>query len=63
MKKFLIIIGCIFLYLASTVPVGMLLYALKMNMGIDMFHKTGFHGYMQCLWNEAHKTLPDSDEE
>lgn len=37
------------LYLASTVPVGLFLYSLKSNVGLDVFKKGGFHAYMQCL--------------
>ncbi len=37
------------LYLASTVPVGLLLYGLKSTAGWDIFAEGGFHTYMQCL--------------
>lgn len=37
------------LYLASTVPVGLMLYGLKSKVGWDIFAEGGFHTYMQCL--------------
>ena len=37
------------LYLVSTVPVGMSLYGLKSEAGMDIFKSGGFHAYMQCL--------------
>ena len=37
------------LYLASTVPVGLFLYSLKSDVGLDIFKTGGFHTYMQCL--------------
>ena len=38
-----------FLYLISTVPVGLLLYSIKSEVGLDIFRDGGFHTYMQCL--------------
>ena len=37
------------LYLVSTVPVGLFLYSLKTEVGLDIFRHGGFHAYMQCL--------------
>jgi hypothetical protein len=37
------------LYLVSTVPVGLTLYGLKSEVGIDIFRHGRFHTYMQCL--------------
>jgi hypothetical protein len=37
------------LYLASTVPVGLMLYGLKSRVGWDVFAEGGFHAYVQCL--------------
>jgi hypothetical protein len=37
------------LYLASTVPVGLFLYSLKTDTGVNIFEEGGFHTYMQCL--------------
>ena len=39
------------LYLLSTVPVGLFLYSLKSEVGLDIFKSGGFHAYMQCLGN------------
>jgi hypothetical protein len=37
------------LYLASTMPVGLFLYSIKTEVGIDIFTRGGFHAYMRCL--------------
>ena len=37
------------LYLASTVPVGLFLYSLKTDSGVNIFAEGGFHAYMRCL--------------
>ena len=37
------------LYLASTVPVGLFLYSLKTDSGVNIFEEGGFHAYMRCL--------------
>src|SRR5262245_58850511 len=36
-------------YLASTVPVGLLIYSIKTGVGLDIFRDGGFHAYMACL--------------
>lgn len=41
------------LYLASTIPVGLLLYSIKSKAGINLFSHTGFHGYLHCLETQA----------
>jgi hypothetical protein len=41
--------GLLAFYLASTVPVGLFLYSIKTEVGIDIFRYGGFHAYMQCL--------------
>lgn len=43
------------LYAVTSVPVGLFLYSLKSEAGIDVFTKTGFHGYMDCLKQEAER--------
>lgn len=43
-------------YLISTVPVGLFIYSIKSDkLGIDIFSKTGFHTYLQCLREQAYK--------
>ena len=42
------IIGFV-LYLISTVPVGMTLYAIKSEMGWNIFKQGGFHTLASCL--------------
>ena len=37
------------LYFASTVPMGLFLYGLKSEVGLDIFKTGGFHNYMLCL--------------
>jgi hypothetical protein len=41
------------LYLISTVPVGMTLYAIKTEMGWDIFKHGGFHALASCLREAA----------
>ena len=36
-------------YLASTVPVGLFIYSMKNNAGIQIFGDKGFHDYLRCL--------------
>jgi hypothetical protein len=36
-------------YLASTVPVGLFIYSVKTEVGLDIFRDGGFHAYMGCL--------------
>ena len=37
------------LYLASTVPVGMLLYSFKNGLGVQLFREGGLHDFMRCV--------------
>ena len=67
LKKTLIIVALIALYLASTVPVGLFLYSLKSSNDIDIFRNGGWHSYMKCLKEEVEKIgntpdTPDSGE-
>ena len=57
MKKFLIILGCLVLYLVTSVPVGLFLYSLKSENGINVFEKTGFHSFMYCLEREGRRAF------
>jgi hypothetical protein len=36
-------------YLASTVPVGLSIYAIMERVGLDIFKDGGFHAFMMCL--------------
>jgi hypothetical protein len=36
-------------YLASTVPVGLFIYSIKNNSGLQIFGEKGFHTYLRCL--------------
>ena len=51
-RALLVIIGFV-LYLISTVPVGMTLYAIKSEMGWDIFKRGGFHTLASCLREAA----------
>ena len=51
-RALLITVGLI-LYLISTVPVGMALYAIKTEMGWDIFKHGGFHTLASCLREAA----------
>lgn len=49
LRKTALIFLVFILYLSSTVPVGLSLYLIKTTYGINIFSKTGFHGYKECL--------------
>lgn len=46
------------LYLASTVPVGLALYAAKEKLGWNIFSVGGLHHYLACLGEEAVADAP-----
>lgn len=48
-KRALWIVFFSVLYLATSVPVGLFIYSLKSDAGLNIFSKTGFHSYMFCL--------------
>ncbi len=50
----IIICGSIF-YVVTAVPLAMFAYSVKTNAGINMFSKTGFHAYAQCMREQAYK--------
>ena len=58
-KKVLIVLFCVVLYIVTAVPIGMFLFTMKMDMGVDIFKRTGFHGYVACLKSEGKKALSD----
>lgn len=56
LKKLAFYLVIFMVYLVSTVPVGLFLYTLKSDqLGINIFSKTGFHAYLQCLQEQAYK--------
>ena len=57
MKKVLAVFVFMVVYLVTSVPVGLFLYSLKSEKGIDVFSNTGFHAYMACLESEAQKVM------
>ncbi len=52
-KKVALGVILLVLYLVTSVPVGLFLYSLKSDIGINVFSKTGFHAYMRCLEQQA----------
>jgi len=48
-KKLFIFLLLGVIYLVSSVPIGLFLYSLKSEAGINVFSNTGFHSYMSCL--------------
>ena len=57
MKKIAIILCIFVLYLVTSVPVGLFLYSLKSDNGINIFSKTGFHSYMYCLEQQVNTAM------
>tara|TARA_R110001592_G_scaffold16881_3_gene71423 strand:- start:36260 stop:36517 length:258 start_codon:yes stop_codon:yes gene_type:complete len=55
LKKLILVVVFTIVYLVSSVPVGLFLYSLKSDIGINVFSKTGFHSYVQCLREQAYK--------
>jgi hypothetical protein len=55
---FIIIVGGI-LYTVTAVPVGLFIYSAKSDAGINIFSKTGYHAYAQCLREQAYKIRLD----
>lgn len=51
--KVLLVTFGIALYLISTVPIGMVLYAIKTEMGWDIFRHGGYHTLAACLREAA----------
>ena len=45
----------VFLYVLTAIPLGLLAYTLKTEMGWNIFRRTGYHDYLRCLQREAHK--------
>ena len=54
----LLVVGLV-VYVVTAVPVGLFVYTLKTDAGWDVFHRTGFHGYLRCLQSEARKEMAD----
>ena len=52
-KRALWFVFFVVLYLATSVPVGLFIYSLKSDAGLNIFSKTGFHSYMFCLKEQA----------
>lgn len=62
-KKVLIGMFLLVLYLVSSVPVGLFLYSLKSELfGVNIFTNTGFHSYMYCLQEQVGKISDDSED-
>ena len=52
-----ILIGtlALFFYIATAIPLGIYIYSLKSEKGINLFQSTGVHSYIHCLRQEAQK--------
>jgi len=61
LKKIGIVFTFIVIYLITSVPLGMFLYTLKSELGLNVFKKTGYHGYVNCLVEQLEKV--DNGEE
>lgn len=61
LKKIGIVFAFIVLYLVTSVPLGMFLYTLKSELGLNVFKKTGYHGYVNCLVEQLEK-IDDVEE-
>ncbi len=52
-KRALWVLLFLAIYLLSSIPVGLFLYSLKSDAGLNIFSKAGFHSYMSCLKEQA----------
>lgn len=55
-KWFLIFV----LWIASSVPIGGTILAVKETWGINVFSRTGFHAFKHCMEAEAKKAFGDA---
>jgi|GEM_PF-4026278 len=62
LRKMMLFTLFLVLYLISTVPVGLMLYSLKMNLGVNIFEKTGFHAYQTCLEEQIKQIYSQAQE-
>jgi len=54
--KYLVIAAvALTIYVVTAIPLGMYLYSLKTEKGINLFKETGVHSYISCLRQEAYK--------
>ena len=61
-RKVLFVLVGVVLYLVTSVPVGLFIYTAKSELGIDVFEKTGFHGYLSCLQSQSELIVDDGGE-
>ncbi len=61
-RKIIVGIAVFIIYLLSTIPVGLFLYSLKSEAGLNIFSNTGFHSYIACL-KEQIEAIDITEEE
>lgn len=54
-RNIFICFSVLVLYVVTAVPVGLFVYSIKSDLGINLFQKTGFHSFLQCLREESYK--------
>jgi K+-transporting ATPase A subunit len=60
-KYLFIILLALIIYVLTAIPLGMYIYSLKTEKGIDLFKQTGVHSYISCLEQEAYKVRNQKD--
>ncbi len=58
LKRFFLVIAFLIIYVITSVPIGLFIYSLKSDLGINIFSKTGFHAYLECLSTQIDKIEP-----
>ena len=54
-RKLLFVGLVLVFYVVTAVPLGMLVYSVKSELGWNVFKNTGYHGLLACLQQEAAK--------
>ncbi len=54
-RKLLVVLLVLVIYVVTAVPLGMLVYSVKSELGWNVFRNTGYHGLLACLQQEAAK--------
>ena len=55
MKKLIFFVLFMVFYVVTCVPVGLFIYSMKSDLGINIFSKTGYHAYIECLSQQIEK--------
>ncbi len=54
-KRIVLVVAICAFYLMTVMPLGLLIYTLKSDLGINVFKKTGYHGFVNCLNEQIEK--------